>query len=34
VISSFSISTAVIMIFLLGFSTLVTFSGAIKNGYF
>ena len=34
VISSFFSSTVVIMIFLLGFSTLVTFFGATKNGYF
>ena len=34
VISSFFTSTVVIMIFHLGFSTLVTFFGATKNGYF
>jgi hypothetical protein len=34
VISYFLSSTVVSMIFLLGFSTLVTFFGAIKNGYF
>jgi len=34
VISSFLSSTVVIMIFLLGFSTLVTFFGAIKMGIF
>jgi len=33
VISSFFSYTIVIMIFLLGFSTLVSFFGAIKNGY-
>ena len=34
VISYFFSSTVVIMIYRLGFSTLVTFFGAIKNGYF